>query len=347
MASTTLETRDELTPQMKEYDRAGRVWVPYLNYFHRPNHRSPVVNTDSRGFRFVVGKDGRTFSEFEREPGERVRALVGGSTVFGVGATGDAATLPSLLSQRGPARWLNFGGRAFSSTQELMLFLFHARSLGALEKVTLLSGVNNLLLFYLSRDYAKDYGSFFSATEVRRAFAGDAPSPAKSGVIGRLKSIAGGRRAKVEAPEPEIVLPIVDHDAQKTDLLHAIERDLSTWKLLSGALQFELCYVLQPLAGWVRKKPSPEETRLFADLDDQQGEAWRQILREKMDLAQYAWFSKSLADICRTQEIPFLDMNATLSALDLDGRWIFVDRVHLTDEGNEVLTQALVEGGAT
>lgn len=341
----SLEERYAVTPQMRAYDGAGRVWVPYLMYFHEPEYRSEVMNTDSRGFRFVVGAGDRVVKDFERRDEEPICVLAGGSTAFGVGATSDAATIPSLLTRGGEALWLNFGGRAFSSTQELLLFMSHTPRLSGLRRVVILSGVNNLLLFYLSHEYARDYGSFFSATELRRLLVGEAPAPSKGGGLRAIfKSLGLGASEPLPAPpRPQIMREIVDHDAEKQDLLHVLDRDIHNWQLFGRAMGFEVTYVLQPLASWVDKRPSPEEERLFNELDDHQGEAWRRVLREKMSKEQHAWFAGGLAEICRARGVRFLDMNEKLSTLGLDGRWIFVDRVHLTDEGNEHVARILRE----
>ena len=44
--------RYQYFPQMEVYDKLRVDWVPYLMFFNKPNFRSNVVNTDSRGFRF-------------------------------------------------------------------------------------------------------------------------------------------------------------------------------------------------------------------------------------------------------------------------------------------------------
>ncbi|MDA0748502.1 MAG: SGNH/GDSL hydrolase family protein, partial [bacterium] len=48
---SSMEKRYEIVPQMREYDRMGVEWMPYLMFFHPPGYVSPVVNTDERGFR--------------------------------------------------------------------------------------------------------------------------------------------------------------------------------------------------------------------------------------------------------------------------------------------------------
>ena len=77
---------------MEVYDKLTVDWTPYLMFFNKPNFRSNVVNTDSRGFRFsgMMGEgDNLT---------KPINVFSGGSTAFGVGSTSDKNTIPSLLS---------------------------------------------------------------------------------------------------------------------------------------------------------------------------------------------------------------------------------------------------------
>lgn len=328
----SLDARQRLTPQMRAYDELGRPWVPHLMYFHEPDYSSEVVSTDARGFRTTRDRHGRRVDLESADGDGPLCVLAGGSTAFGVGATSDAATIPSLLTRRGDARWLNFGGRAFSSTQELLLFVFHGARLRGVRRVVLLSGVNNLLLFYLSSEYSSDYGAFFGASEHRPR------GEPTGGLRGLLRPFT-----RTRAPR-ELVRPIRDHDAERNDLSGVIARDLHAWQLLARAMGFELTYALQPLAGWLDRRLAPEEVRLFAELDDHQGEAWCRVLREKMGPAQHAWLAATIGEHCRELGIRFVDVGAALTARRLDGRWLFVDRVHLTDEGHahvaEILTEA-------
>ena len=91
-----MSVRYTLTPQMIEYDRVGQVWLPYVMYFHTPNYSSSVINTDSRGFR-IAYKESRRISNFEDIGQLPLNLCIGGSLVFGVGATNDSTTIPSIL----------------------------------------------------------------------------------------------------------------------------------------------------------------------------------------------------------------------------------------------------------
>jgi hypothetical protein len=120
---------------MRDYDELGmrQEWVPHLMYFHPRNVALKSVTTDEFGFRNTTGA----------KPGAPTALLVGGSSVFGIGATSDAMTIPSLLNTATKYSWLNFGGRAFNSTQEAILV--HLSNTKKIEgPIVVMSGANNL-----------------------------------------------------------------------------------------------------------------------------------------------------------------------------------------------------------
>ena len=144
MATAKIDYRATLTPQMLRYEEkfsdAGEIrWLPYLMYFHPANHRSEVVNTDAIGFRFATTRDGRPIAVENAAEHEVVSLLAGSSTVFGIGATSDDATMPSRLNRHareGSPPWLNFGGRSHNSAQELLLYALHRHRLPRTERCT-------------------------------------------------------------------------------------------------------------------------------------------------------------------------------------------------------------------
>ena len=98
-----------------------------------------MVSTDSRGHR-VTRMGDRTIRS-DAAP-EDAAFLLGGSFVFGVGASSDAGTLASALSMRTGVPYVNLGVRAAGSMQELVTALPFA------ERRTVFvvcSGVNNMI----------------------------------------------------------------------------------------------------------------------------------------------------------------------------------------------------------
>jgi len=270
---------------------------------------------------------------------------VGSSVVFGVGATDDFNTMPSILNEKSNCCWLNFGGRAFSTTQEFILFMLYTPLLRNIEKVVVVSGVNNLVLYYLTNEYPVNVGSFFYSTQFRKSMKKTVSIKRRlSQYLHRFINTTQSTRDQKQERLAEATLykKILDHDSEKNDLLYAIGRDLMNWKLLSIALKFDFYYFLQPIAHWVRKEPSQEEKSLFAELDQHQGLHWS-ILKEKTDYNQYLWFSNELRRVCQSYDIEFVDINEELLQYDLSREWIFVDRIHMTNKGYRLVSNIISE----
>ena len=142
------DIRAKLIPQLSDYDNIGLKWHPSIMFFHRENYRSRAVNTDSFGFRITESKSDKfsPASYFLSNKKEKVSLVIGGSTAFGVGASSDKYNLASLLTNKSKIKYLNFGGRAFNSDQELSLFKNFIENLPNIEEVIILSGTNDLYL---------------------------------------------------------------------------------------------------------------------------------------------------------------------------------------------------------
>ena len=246
-AKEILETRYNIAPQMKEYDKIGNIWIPYLMYFHTPNYSSGVVNTDSRGFR-VVYKDSKRISDFKGIDGQSVCLFVGGSTAFGVGATDDRNTIPSVLNAITDNTWLNFGGRAFSSTQELLLFMFYHRYIVNTKKIVICSGVNNMILHYLCREYPRDIGLFFFWNQYKQRMNAMPMTLKRKTAILIAQSLFGSSIDYSSLSRKELFGIVLSrakrrfyrenatHGKEKMcpreDTLHILNHDLMMWKLI-------------------------------------------------------------------------------------------------------------------
>ena len=61
---------------------------------------------------------------------------------------------------------------------------------------------------------------------------------------------------------------------------------------------------------------------------------------KKMDYDSYLKYKKILEDLTKKYNLKFLDTNVHLNS-KFDKEWLFVDRGHLTDRGNEIISQFL------
>ncbi len=109
--------------------------------------------------------------------------------------------------------------------------------------------------------------------------------------------------------------------------------------MLADAAGARLTYVLQPLAGWVRDTPAPEERLLFAELDrmaDFTG-TYGQIAGMKAGRR----YAELLDAGCDRLGVRFLDLSPAIAAAVQPDDWLFVDRIHFTDHGHDVVAGVL------
>jgi hypothetical protein len=319
---------------MRDYDRLKPEWVPYLMFRNQPNFISQTCHTDEHGFRYTF-KDGHrlVYEQFVASSDDNRGIVVGGSLAFGVGATSDGATIPSLLNSCSNTLWFNFGGRAFNSTQELLLFLMYRPRV---KRVLLLSGLNYLIAYPFSSHFVPILGSFVQDSQFYRH-------------LTPVEGVAGSVHVIWHTLKRELCRAFRRAGQSDSGRVHAeqgyrraigiIERDLELWQALSRSMEFSLSFALQPSALWAGRVLSEEEGELFAILDARQGRSWVRI-REFLS-GRYERFRDDLADVCRKREISFLDCNLDLPK---DG-WLFCDRAHLTDEGNRVVVEMLSRKG--
>jgi len=330
-----MSERVRLTPQMLAYQEkfadSGEIrWLPYLMYFHPSNFQSPVVNTDEKGFRYSE-RGAQRYSIVNCERGDAVRLLAGSSTVFGIGASADRWTLPSRLNENDsrPEPWLNFGGRSFNSMQELLLIVNSLHLLPPVREIVLFSGFNNLGLARMPSSMRQEHGAFFNCNQFY-----DALNPKKAK---RFREVAKSfLYAADEIVEP---LPtIAEQIKYATDLT---VRHLSIWAIFAKALGAKLTYVLQPLSGWVRETGCDEEEALFSELDElgRFTEIYGDILNKEV-CSEYA---ASLQIGIEKLGVRFIDINPILSKVLRKDQWLFVDRIHFTDDGHDFVAKQLLQ----
>ena len=95
--------RYELLPQMREYDSISTVWKPYVMFFNKPNIQNNFFSLDKHGFRHndLLNKnldfnqiENSIFNESLYKKFDQRGLIVGGSAVFGTGASKNKFTIP-------------------------------------------------------------------------------------------------------------------------------------------------------------------------------------------------------------------------------------------------------------
>lgn len=181
----------------------------------------------------------------------------------------------------------------------------------------------NLVVSVLSATTSPVYNSFYAQSVFERGLR----SGQVTGVRGALRQLVRelGDLAARDQGEAR------DGEGQKYDHLKAcFRRDMRLWALLRQAMGCRLYFVFQPITSWIGKALSEEERELFDILDQIDPHGSGQELSSYLhDMA--ARYVADVRGVCDELDIPFLDLNR--SAALRDGRWLFVDRAHLTDDG--------------
>ena len=99
----------------------------------------------------------------------------------------------------------------------------------------------------------------------------------------------------------------------------------------------KITYVLQPFANWCKRELSVEEQELFNELKTSSDKNYQNF--HKIDEKAYINYKNFIKQNCNYFNFDFIDMNECFSNNNLDKKWLFVDRSHLTDLGNEYLAE--------
>jgi hypothetical protein len=105
-----------------------------------------------------------------------------------------------------------------------------------------------------------------------------------------------------------------------------------------------ISYVLQPLAFWVREEPAPEERLLFDELDTiSKLGTWQALYGDISTPEAHSAYAEALRSTCERRGVTFLDLNAILAKEASPKDWLYVDRAHYTDHGNDVVARLIAE----
>jgi len=329
---------ETLAPQMTAYSKQfhtdGNVeWLPYVMFFHPKGYSSSVVNTDASGFRFSE-RGSERFSIANSSEYSSARLLAGNSVAFGIGASSDKATLPSRMMAHDPRRepWLNFGGRAFNSAQELVLITLYRHLLPKIDEIVLFSGANNLLLARLPERYIQDHGAFYNCGRFFDAFEEETSASGESWFS--LSRLFGKAEQPVFPENARSVEERIRFAAQLT------LRHLDGWKAVAKDLGAKLTFVLQPMSRWVRDRGSKEEEALFLELESHP--RFTTVRKDVLQDHVCESYASILEAGARSKGIPFVDINPVFRAAATEDQWLFIDHTHLTDEGYDLLAQSIV-----
>lgn len=336
-----------LTPQIRDYDEfmyLGVRWLPYTMFFHQTQFKSKAINTDSLGFRYTRYQD--SYISTDSVPSDRpVNIIIGGSTTLGTGATADDHTIASALSKLTNEPWLNFGGRGYNSTQEVILFLMHQHRFKQINHVVVFSGMNTLTLEGIPDELATEHGRYYYSYEYqhymerynddlkrrKNSYASELDRRNANPVKRLYNKILD--MAENSNPADVIISNEATDTTQRMDrTAEVISQTLNQWKSLLAPYNAKLSFFLQPMSYWSKERLTGTEEEIFNAIDQCPNNFWR-LFSQILDKKYHPVLVERLREKLAQSGVDFYDTNALMQDSPLINESIYVDRVHFNDAG--------------
>ena len=334
MSAERVEARrrlDELSPILRVYWReVEAVLSPFLTISPRPNLRTPVATTDSRGYRRSRVGEATVASD---DAPDDATFLLGASYAFGVGAEDDSGTLASALWRRSGRPCVNLGLTAGSSMHELI------SALPFVDRTTtfiVCSGGSNLAAA-TSHIPAFDplLGPSFLDYYLQKL-----RGPTVDEIVHMVWAARKGRVARWKpGPRLERRKPKSRPEDPEAALAAAAAlqlRDLGALRRLVPA-EAKVVFALNPFARATSKQLSEEEEGILEAIDViNRGTDWGY----SKDLAVAYWDAvvAVMSDGCAELGVPFV----SVTDAPYTG-WCFLDEVHQNNRGYDIAAEFLLD----
>lgn len=332
-------------PMMENYDKmASGEFCPYAMLSGPLNYHDEVVTTDKHGFRWSeCSKDIFKIEDIDKY--EKVNVLIGGSTVFGVGASSNASTISSLLAKETKEVWLNLGlrgGVAFQEYIHLIRFIYKANKVNNL---VFMSGNNDLyinLVSELTSDFDRRFGELESMSypySCKKRFL--------AGWVSSLTGIAEYRLLRMSVKKNLSFLfkkRVINEKGLSLDekfdrLIEQYSRNFLLYSALQNQLDCKVSFVLQPFFSWTGKIASDLEQDVFSELERLQNGSMWSFYKQQMDINLYQRYRDKLKVLAEKYDIQFVDSNPYF----VEEKTLFVDAVHLNDNGNKIIQKIICD----
>lgn len=341
------------------YKNMPHEFRPYVMFTNAPDYKTQHVNTDEIGFRLTHDKDEKKISLVNIIKKDKCNVVIGGSTVFGMGATSDAETISSHISREGIA-CQNFGVRGATSHQELLIFQNFIKFLPKIKNVYVISGVNDLAVASQEDSFFyPEFGCVFSEDmHLQKFWSQYSLFSKQKWQIGKSKFFIivdylcrKFSLVKIFFAFLSFILPSNNFykknlgkskssfDDKVFYLKKNFSNDLRCWRALSKEFNFRIIYILQPAIRWSNKKLNQHEKFLS---DNQRVSIGEKFYDKFMNKEVYQNYKQFINSQCKKNGIEFLDSNEILDQFSEDKNF-FLDLCHLTDDGNKYLAQKLIE----
>ncbi len=319
----SLNAINKYLPYMKYYEEVENIWSPYLVLKQQQNIDNKILSTDQFGFRYTDSNERYTIlnDNHTHENNEQI-IITGNSTAFGIGCSSDKKTIPSNLSNLLKKRVYNLSLRTCNSFQELILFLQVLDKFKNLKTVVIVSGFNDILidryvikksiitppLFYQSKI---DNINIDLKTSFWRKF----------------------------LPNNLFKNNSLIFEDKSFNWKKNFEKNLKVWKSLSKEFNFNILFALQPYYKWSKKLFSKEEKDIFNEIESKKIKTYEVLKNFNQD--DYNKIDFFFSDICKKNNISYLDLNRTLRDYRENNKWLFADALHLTDLGYKIVSEKI------
>lgn len=340
------ELRYNLLPQMLEYDRIGYHWLPFVMFSQTPNYRSAVLNTDSRGFRFNSMELLEDRTIFKEDQNKETILVLGGSAVFGIGATSDDKTITGNLSNQ-KVNYLNLGGRAQVGFQELISIFSNINKLNNIKKIIIISGSND---FYTMDNFSSKYPddfffeSFFhdsinkSNLSIKKKFIKLILSFFYPNILNNKNildlNLSNLNKFIFSKHFRESFLKIKNFEIFSFE--DKIDRNFKIYNMLGKYFGCPIDFYLQPILSW-SKEMCDEEFKLY--------EYSKKFFKKaainyetKYTKENYEFLNNLFKNISSRYDINYYDLNYLFKNQITKKDWVFVDSTHCNDFGYEQIS---------
>ena len=305
--------RLQISPSRKIYDQLDSVWMPHIMFLQKNNFRSKICNTDIYGLRFNSSKDIKKKSVFFNNKKNR-SILLGASVVFGIGSTSDDKTISSIISDN-KNHYINFGGRAYTLFQEILLFLSLVNETGKIKNLIILSGLNDVFLNYNKHIHNNFPGPIYFNNKFTE-------NMNYLSYKQLFKKFINNTKHK-------------NHSLKNVSFKDILKRNFFLLNILKKSYKINPIFILQPYMTWC-KEPSLEEKKIIDYMKNRSDKAiYNKVTSSKSKIINlYKKFSS-------LYNIDFYDSNSYIKSNCSKKDFMFIDYLHLNDYGNLVMKEMI------
>ena len=123
-------------------------------------------------------------------------------------------------------------------------------------------------------------------------------------------------------------------EENKSEISKVIKRNLEIFGIISKGYNIKITYCLQPFFNWIKKEPSDDEMKIVEYLNTKSPD---NNIIYNMISENYEFIKSIYEDSCGKNNIDFLDVNERINQKRPDNINLFVDRVHLSNTGTDMV----------